>query len=91
MPAKSVGVCQTRNLALRRFLRQMAVRQKTRSIDRRRPSRIPRGAQKNRGHIPHDNMLPPSMLRMPRKIVERPKQVLVPLVQELPRTRIARS
>ena len=30
-------------------------------------------------------------LRMPRKIVERPKQVLVPLVQEPPRTRIARS
>eukprot|EP00964_Phaeocystis_antarctica_P082193 scaffold51520_cov36-Phaeocystis_antarctica.AAC.1 len=30
MPAKSAGVCKTRNLALPRFLRQMAVRQKTR-------------------------------------------------------------
>ena len=40
MPAKSVGVCKTRNLALPRFLRQMAVRQKTRSTDRRRPVQI---------------------------------------------------
>ena len=40
MPAKSAGVCKTRNLALPRFLRQMAVRQKTRSTDRRRPVQI---------------------------------------------------
>ena len=40
MPAKSAGVCKTRNLALPRFLRQMAVRQKARSTDRRRPVQI---------------------------------------------------
>ena len=36
MPAKSAGVCKTRNLALPRFLRQMAVRQKTQSTDLKR-------------------------------------------------------
>ena len=40
MPAKSAEVRNSRNLALRRFPRQMAVKQKNRSTDRRRPVQI---------------------------------------------------
>ena len=51
MPAKSAGACKTRNLALPRFLRQMAVRQKTRSTDRRRPVQISQCSLKSRAEF----------------------------------------